>query len=180
MRNEKVQTEGVILEEYDKSEHDKLYKIFTKDFGVIFVLGKSIRQTKSKMRMHMVKGRVINFSFIAGKEVKRLVGVTDSSHSNTFKQVAPLLSRFIHGDVPHNDLYLRFKDFDKYPKLQFDNMIYAYITLVELGYADACEIGKGSIEEMRSMSIDELVSMYVIRQGEIKKHIDNVKEHLHL
>ncbi|MBI2507248.1 MAG: DNA repair protein RecO [Candidatus Niyogibacteria bacterium] len=65
-------TEGIILSATDFGEADRIYNIYTKDFGKISVLARGIRLEKSKLRSHLGLYSLVRLSFIEGKEFMRL------------------------------------------------------------------------------------------------------------
>lgn len=56
----------------DFGEADRIYNIYTKDFGKISVLARGSRLEKSKLRAHLGLYSLIRLSFIEGKEFMRL------------------------------------------------------------------------------------------------------------
>lgn len=61
------------MSETDFGEADRIYNIYTKDFGKISVLAKGIRLEKSKLRTHLTPRSLIRLSFVEGKEFMRLI-----------------------------------------------------------------------------------------------------------
>lgn len=56
----------------DFGEADRIYNIYTKDFGKVSVLAKGVRLEKSKLRGHLPPYSLIRLSFVEGKEFMRL------------------------------------------------------------------------------------------------------------
>ncbi len=69
MSIEKYTTEAIILKEYIEGEADLNYKVWTREFGVIFVLARSIRKVSAKLRMNMVKNNYLNLTLVKGKNI---------------------------------------------------------------------------------------------------------------
>jgi len=68
-------TLGFILKKEDRGEADRIFTIFTKDFGKIKVLGKAIRKIKSKLKFGMEPFYLSKVEFIQGKTGKTLTDV---------------------------------------------------------------------------------------------------------
>ncbi|HDL74829.1 MAG TPA: DNA repair protein RecO [bacterium] len=66
-------TQGFILKKKDFGEADRLFTVYTKDFGKIEVLGHSIRKIKSKLRGAMENFYLSEIEFIQGKTYKTLI-----------------------------------------------------------------------------------------------------------
>ena len=68
-------TEGIILSSRDVGEADRIYTIYSKDFGKISVFAKGVRLEKSKLRGYLNLYSFIRISFVEGRDFLRL---TDS------------------------------------------------------------------------------------------------------
>lgn len=77
MSIEKYTTEAFVLREYERDENDMVYKAWTRDFGIIFVLAKSIRKINAKLRMVIKKNDFILITVVKGKDVWRLTGAEE-------------------------------------------------------------------------------------------------------
>jgi len=69
-------TRGIILKEANRGEADRLFILYTKDFGKIEILGKGIRRINSKLRPGISFPSLSEIEFIQGKRYKTL---TDAS-----------------------------------------------------------------------------------------------------
>jgi len=65
-------TQGFIFKKENRGESDQLFKIYTKDFGKIEVLGKGIRKISSKLRPAAEIFYLSEIEFIQGKTGKTL------------------------------------------------------------------------------------------------------------
>jgi DNA repair protein RecO (recombination protein O) len=101
-------TLGFVFKKEDKGEADQVFKIFTKDFGRIEVLGKGIRKISSKLRSQIEIFYLSEIEFVQGKIHKRL---TDALLIEKFKnlrksfkklsiayQISEVLDRLIKGE----------------------------------------------------------------------------------
>ncbi|MBU3896230.1 DNA repair protein RecO [Patescibacteria group bacterium] len=65
-------TQGFVLSKTDSGEADRLFTLFTSDFGKINVLGRAIRKIASKLRGGLEIGSFSEIEFIQGKTYKTL------------------------------------------------------------------------------------------------------------
>jgi recombinational DNA repair protein (RecF pathway) len=184
MSIEKYVTKCLVITSFDQSEHDRVYKLFTREFGMLMASAKSIRKLESKLRAHVMPHTVSLVTLVKGRDVWRLVGAEEQKKSSvTIHEISDLLSRFIHGEEAHKTLYDRIEDFlvkaDTYDK-QVARILFYYILLVELGYADAKVIGAKSIKEYRDWSVDDLYTHILLSQVAVKNHIRNVLKDMQL
>lgn len=77
-------TRGFILKKEDRGEADRLFTIFTKDFGKLEILGKAIRKITSKLRAGAELFYLSEIEFIQGKAYKTL---TDTILINKFENL---------------------------------------------------------------------------------------------
>jgi len=83
-------TKGFVLKETEKGEADKLFLVFTKDFGKLEILGKGIRKMKSKLRAGIPLFSISEIEFIQGKTYKTL---TDAILIKDFETIKKDLKR---------------------------------------------------------------------------------------
>lgn len=62
-----IKTEAIVLSEKEFGENDKIFSLYTKEFGKIEVLGKSIRKLKAKLRYGLQVLNYISLEFVKGK-----------------------------------------------------------------------------------------------------------------
>lgn len=67
MLYETIKTEAVVIGEKELSEDDKLFSVYTKEFGKIEVLGKAVRKSKAKLRSGLQILNYISLEFVKGK-----------------------------------------------------------------------------------------------------------------
>jgi len=65
-------TQGFVLGKVDQGEADQLFSIYTKDFGKLKILGRSIRKITSKLRAGIPVFCICEIEFIQGKAYKTL------------------------------------------------------------------------------------------------------------
>lgn len=184
MSIEKYVTKCLVITSFDQSEHDRVYKLFTREFGLVLAHAKSVRKLESKLRAHVMPRTVSLVTLVQGRDIWRLVGAEEQKEtSSVIHEVTELISRFIHGEETHKTLYDRVEDFlnkaDTYDK-QKARMLFYYVLLVELGYADAKVIGAKSIKEYRDWNIDDLYTHLLLSQSAVREHVRNVLKDMQL
>ncbi len=184
MAIEKYVTQCFVIEAYDQGEHDRAYKLFTREFGMIIAHAKSIRKLESKLRAHVLPRSISLVTLVQGREVWRLVG-SEEQHIDTrgIHDVTALLKRFIRGEGEHKVLYDRLIEFlrtvSKYDQ-KMSRIILYYLILVELGYADVKVIGTKTMKEYVTWSIDDLYTHLVLSHDSVRHHIQEVMKEMQL
>ena len=184
MAIEKYVTRCIVLESYEQGEHDKAYKVFTREFGLLICQAKSIRKLESKLRAHILPRSVSLITLVQGREVWRLVGAEKEETTSLYMyEVTTLLKRFIRGEGSHKKLYDRLILFlscsSSYDEQVMRLLLY-YIMLVELGYADAKVVGAKDIKEYAAFSIDDLYTHLLLTKSSVRSHVREVLKEMHL
>ena len=152
MAIEKYTTVSIVIDSFAQGEHDRVYKLFTREFGLLLVHAKSVRKLESKLRAHVLPRGVSLVTLVQGKDIWRLVGAEEKSYNNYFiHEVTQIIKRFIRGEGEHKNLYDKLiiflekaKDYDE----KKARLLLYYLILVDLGYADAKAIGAKNIKEV--------------------------------
>ena len=184
MAIEKYVTKWLVINSYDQSEHDRVYKLFTREFGLVMAHAKSVRKLESKLRAHIMPRTVSLVTLVQGRDIWRLVGAEEQKEtSETIHEITELLSRFIHGEEAHKTLYDRVEEFlresSAYNK-QKARMLFYYVLLVELGYADAKVIGAKDMKEYRNWSIEDLYTHLLLAETSVRDHVRGVLKDMQL
>ncbi len=184
MAIEKYTTRCIVLDAYDQGEHDRAYKVFTREFGLVICQAKSVRKLESKLRAHMVPRSLSLITLVQGREVWRLVGAEgEPCNSLYIHEVTQLLKRFIRGEGAHKALYDRIITFLRSQEMydeQVIRLLLYYVLLVELGYADAKVVGVKDIKEYVALSIDDLYTHVLLRKKEVRAHVQDVLKEMQL
>ena len=85
-------TQGFILGKTDRGEYDRVFTIYTKDFGKLELLAKAERKIKSKLRGGLELFYLSDIEFIQGKAYKTL---TDAILIDDFKALRKDLERLV-------------------------------------------------------------------------------------
>jgi len=88
----RYRSQGIIIKKEDRGESDQFFTVYTKDFGKIKVLGKSIRKISSKLRAGVGLFYFSEIEFIQGRNYKTLV---DSVVVDKFKNIRGDLEKTI-------------------------------------------------------------------------------------
>jgi len=83
-------TKGFILKKADSGEADRIFTVFTKEFGKLKILAKAIRKIGSKLRGGMEVFYLTDIEFIQGKTYKTL---TDALLIDNFQNLRKDLKR---------------------------------------------------------------------------------------
>jgi recombinational DNA repair protein (RecF pathway) len=190
MAIEKYTTEAFILREYEQGEHDLVYKIWTREFGIIFAVAKSIRKINAKLRSLIKKNDFTILTLVKGRDVWRMTGAEELIFDTDFnskswslkakKVISEIVSKFLEEKKTYKKLFDKIKsifsfgeDIDILEINNFKILIY-YIILVDTGYADAGIIGAKDIEEYKNFSMKDFYTHFVLNEKEVKKHVLHV------
>jgi len=83
-------TKGFVLKENERGEADKVFLVFTEDFGQIEVLAKGVRKIKSKLRGNIPLFSISEIEFVQGSVYKTL---TDASLIDDFESIGKDLKK---------------------------------------------------------------------------------------
>lgn len=174
MSIEKYTTECFVLEGYERAEHDKVFLLFTREFGLISAHAKSVRKLESKLRAHLLPGNMTTATLVKGKEFWRLVGAQEKHIPKKFlPDVAAYLKRFVKGEGANKAMYDRVvsllekeRGYDE-PKMR---LLLLYVILVSLGYADAKVLGAKTIQEFARFTADDLYTHLLLSYASVRSH----------
>lgn len=88
----KHRTVALILKKNDRNESDRVFSVFTKDYGRIEILGKAIRKINSKLGRGIDLASLSEVEFIQGKNGKTL---TDSQKKENFYNITQSPEKFL-------------------------------------------------------------------------------------
>ena len=191
MAIEKYTTEAFVLRSYEQGEHDLVYKLWTRDFGIIFAVAKSIRKINAKLRSLVKKNDFLVVTLVKGRDVWRLVGAEELKENSSLiesktwyleakKIISEAINKFIEEKKTYKKLFDKIKNiFIEKNEIgileinKFRILIY-YLVLVDTGYADARIIGVKDLEEYKKFTIKDFYTHFVLNEREVKEHILNV------
>ncbi len=147
-------TEGFILSTSPHGEANRLYCIFTREFGVIYATAQGVRLAKSKLRGHLTEFSLASISLVKGKEFWRLTSAQalQTSRHPLYVQILSILKRLLQGEGEHVTLFdfLKEKLFNDIDETEIMTKI-----LIELGYIDEKEV----------VNADKQKIIHLINQG---------------
>ncbi len=106
---ETYETRAFVLAAHDVSESNRVFSLFTRDFGLVRAHAQSVRAEKSKLRFHLQVFSSVDVSLVRGKEYWRVVGAKESVHFfdlfrndrakiSFLRHMFDLLIRMVHGE----------------------------------------------------------------------------------
>ncbi len=113
MAHEVHTTNAIVLASADVQDADKLFWIFTEDFGLIFASAKSVREETSKLRYALQDLTQTKVSLVKGRGMWRITGAEapiealnlDIDSKVIFGKVSTLVRRVVPVDQKNTDIY---------------------------------------------------------------------------
>ncbi len=108
---QKYHTEALILGSREHGESDRVYSLYTKDFGLVRARASAVRSERSKMRYSLQSYGRANVSLVKGKRGWRAAGAScirgaaPSESVRTFARVSELVLRLVHGEERNEYLF---------------------------------------------------------------------------
>ncbi len=82
--------QGVVIKKTDSGEHSQLITLYTKEFGKLIAIAKSVKKNTSKQAGHLDVLNLVDFIFVAGKNYPI---ITSAQSLETFTGIKSLLSK---------------------------------------------------------------------------------------
>ena len=107
-------TDSFILGSTPHGESNRVYSIFTRDFGFLYAHGQGVRRLDNRNRYALATGSVSSVTLVRGREVWRITGaelgmrshrVSTHRASARERQVLALLSKFAPREEPLPQLF---------------------------------------------------------------------------
>ncbi|MDR3570809.1 MAG: recombination protein O N-terminal domain-containing protein [Candidatus Pacebacteria bacterium] len=109
---QKYHTEALILGSREYGESDKVFALYTSDFGLVRARASSVRSESSKMRFALQKYARARVSLVKGKRGWRVAGATALQNTSgdvrgvaTFARISELVLRLVHGEEKNDYLF---------------------------------------------------------------------------
>jgi DNA repair protein RecO (recombination protein O) len=154
----KHRTKGFVFKKSNRSEADRIYSVFTKDYGRLEIFGKAIRKITSKLKGGIDVFCLSEIEFIQGKSNRTLTGATkiknfDGIIENSEKikiayQISDVLDNFLKGQEKDEkildltrEVFSKLNDDTLLPKT-FDLIYYYFVWnfLYLLGYGSEVNV----------------------------------------
>lgn len=109
---QKYNTEALVLKSYEQGEADKVFALFTRDFGLVRARATAVRTERSKMRYTLQTFSRAEVSLVRGKRGWRVAGARTihgaargAKGVAAFARVCELALRLIHGEEQNEYLF---------------------------------------------------------------------------
>jgi DNA repair protein RecO (recombination protein O) len=110
---QKYQTEAIVVAARDSGEADRMFSLYTSDFGLVRARATSVRSEKSKMRYALQLYSRANVSLVRGKNGWRAAGASaatsaigkDPSGVAAFARLSELVVRLVAGEEENHYLF---------------------------------------------------------------------------
>jgi DNA repair protein RecO (recombination protein O) len=108
-------TRAVILKSLPSKEGDKLFWLFTEDFGLVVAVATGIRKPGAKLASQLIEYSFVDVDLVKGREVWRLVsavpivspvsGKTTHPLARAYVRMLATLERFLVDEGVHTELF---------------------------------------------------------------------------
>jgi DNA repair protein RecO len=112
MSHVKYTTDAFVFASKESGEADRIFKLYTKDFGMVFAMAKGVRLLKSKLKSQLIAGNRVRVSLVKGKDFWRLVEAESietekisAQSKKHFARIIAVLSRLVHGEEKNTEVY---------------------------------------------------------------------------
>jgi DNA repair protein RecO len=110
---QKYQTDALVLRSYERGEADRIFALFTREFGFVWARASAVRRENSRMRYSLQIGALAHVSLVRGNRGWRLAGASalnqldmaQVSGSRAYARIALLLERLAGGEEPNPYLF---------------------------------------------------------------------------
>jgi recombinational DNA repair protein (RecF pathway) len=108
---QKYQTEALILGSRESGEADRVFALYTREFGLVRARAGAVRTERSKMRYALQQYAHADIALVRGKRGWRVAGaivVTSSPRGEalaTYARIADLVTRLVHGEEENPYLF---------------------------------------------------------------------------
>jgi len=187
------QTEGLVLDDFDVGENNRILLVFSKELGLIRAYAKSSRSERSKLRPLFQKFSCINFSIVQGRNTLRITGadggynlfyelfgdyLSEGKRSEnrlkieSISRVYTLLVRLLQGQEKDYKLYNTIRTFTDYLKKDYNDKESA--RSLELLTVSRILYNLGYMEDQKEMK--EIISSWDINPAMVRFFDKNYKK----
>lgn len=111
---QKYQTDAIVLRSYERGEADRVYALYTKEFGFVWARASAVRRESSRMRYALQNYALVNISLVRGAAGWRAVGARAISaigdDGTIFARIGKLVERLVGGEGQNNYLFATLAD----------------------------------------------------------------------
>ncbi|RJR13579.1 hypothetical protein C4585_01735 [Candidatus Parcubacteria bacterium] len=116
----KYYTEALVLKSRERGEEDKVFVLYTREFGLVIARATAVRSERSRMRYALQSYAHVQIALVKGKSGWRIAGASPvrnfsgSTHGlSTFVKIAELLQRLVTGEEKNMYLFAAVADAHK-------------------------------------------------------------------
>jgi DNA repair protein RecO (recombination protein O) len=110
---QKYQTDALVLRSYERGEADRVYALYTREFGFVWARASAVRREVSKMRYALQHYAHAHISLVRGSGGWRVAGAKavrgiepiNESGSRTFARISSLVERLVVGEERNDYLF---------------------------------------------------------------------------
>lgn len=106
---QKYQTPAIILRSYERGEADRVFALYTEEFGHVWARASSVRRESSRQRYALQNYAIANVSLVRGKAGWRLAGASALASvgdaGSTFARISNLVGRLVGGEGRNEYLF---------------------------------------------------------------------------
>lgn len=110
---QKYQTEAIVLRSYERGEADRVFALYTKEFGLVWARASAVRRESSRQRYALQNYALANVSLVRGATGWRATGAAartyiesaNTSGLATFARAASLVERLVGGEERNEYLF---------------------------------------------------------------------------
>jgi len=101
-------TEAFILDSYEHGETSRVYKLFTKEKGMLFAHGQGVREVKNKNRYALRTHALMEVTLVRGREVWRITSAREKTADapQEFRNVLHFIGSIIPREVSERELFI--------------------------------------------------------------------------
>lgn len=111
---QKYQTDAIVLRSYERGEADRVYALYTKEFGFVWARASAVRRESSRMRYALQNYALVNVSLVRGTAGWRAVGARAitavGGDGATFARIGKLVERLVGGEGQNEYLFATLAD----------------------------------------------------------------------
>ncbi len=179
-------TEGFIVRMTDLGEANTLFRIFTRDFGLITATAQSLRREKSKLRGHLSLYAFIALDVVRGRDLWRITAVRTIDDlpfsmplrsKRIYGRTLEAVDRLYHGEEPHKLVFSHMQELTQLLKektfseqeLKFLDTLSVTRLLAHLGYLKETEVVAQFTQSLFTVALagmDESINRTLISQSQ--------------
>lgn len=109
---QKYQTDVLVLKSSEQGEADKVFALYTRDFGLVYARASAVRVERSKMRYALQNYARADVALVRGRRLWRLAGASALKNAGgaadairSFARISELTLRLVQGEEKNEYLF---------------------------------------------------------------------------